>query len=205
MFRRLFDSAAPLWRAASVLGDIIVINALLLLTALPLVTLGAGLTATYDTVRRLQDDTSEGAARTFWWSVRTNFSQASLLWLIVGSIGGLLLASWAFLPIADLNVIKTLVTIVYLLAFPFVWALQARFVNTASRTLRNAATVSMARLPFAAGVLLIQAAVVAITIATSVFLPQFVALLLILGYPFAVWASMPLIERTIAPMLTIDA
>lgn len=201
MFRRLFDSAAPLWRAASTLGDIIVVNALLVLTALPIVTAGAGLVATYDTARRVQAGIDDGAARTFWRSFRANFRQATLLWLVLGIIGGGILASWLMLPIAELNVMKTLAAVVYLLIFPFVWSMQARFESTVVRTLRNAVLVAIGRLPLAVGVLLVQGAVAAITIATWLMLPQALVLLLLLGYPFAVWASMPLMERALAVLL----
>lgn len=201
MFGRLFDRAAPLWRAASTLGDIIVVNVLLLLTALPIVTLGAGLTAAYDAARRLQADLDDGAARTFWRSFRANLAQSTALWAVVGSIGAALLAGWILLPIPELAVMKTLISAVYLLIFPFVWALQARFENTVGRTLRNAAALAIARLPWAGGVLVIQAVVLAVTIATWFLVPQAVVLLLLLGYPLAVWASVPLIERALAPLL----
>lgn len=201
MFGRLFDRAAPLWRAAATLGDIIVVNFLLLLTAIPVVTLGAGLTATYDAARRVQADLDDGAARTFWRSFRSNFVHSSALWAIVGAVGAGVLASWLYLPVPELAIIKTLITTVYLLIFPFVWAVQARFENAVLRTLRNAVAIAVARLPFAAGVLLIQAVVGAVTVATWIMLPQAVALLLLLGYPLAVWASVPLIERALAPLL----
>lgn len=201
MFGRLFDRAAPVWRAASTIGDVILVNLLLIATVLPVVTAGAGLTAAYDTARRVQADLGDGAARTFWRSFRTNLAQATGLWAVVGTVGAALGASWILLPIPDLAVVKTLLTGVYALIFPFVWAMQARFENTVWRTLRNAATVAVARLPFAAGVLLIHVVIVAVTVATGIMLPQLLVLLLLLGYPLIVWASTPLIERALAPLL----
>jgi hypothetical protein len=56
-------------------------------------------------------------------------------------------------------------------------------------------------LPFALGVAAIQLGVVAVIAATWVYLPQIVALLLLLGYPLAVFASTPLLERALAPLL----
>lgn len=201
MFRRLFDSAAPLWRAASTLGDIIVVNILLILTVIPVVTAGAGLVATYDTARRVQADIDDGVARTFWRSFRSNFVQATVLWLVVGVIGAGIVASWVLLPVDEASIMKTLSTAVYLLIFPFVWALQARFANSVIHTLRNAVVVAVGRLPFAAGVLLIHIVVGAIVIASWLMIPQVVVLLLLLGYPFVVWASIPLIGRALEPLL----
>jgi hypothetical protein len=200
---RLFERGAPLWNAAETLGDIVVVNVLLLLSALPVVTFGAGLTAAYDTARRLQagGDDHDGAARTFCRSFRANLGRSTLLWIVVGAVGLAVLASWLFLPIAGLAVMKTLVTGVYVLVWPFVWAMQARFENGAIRMVRNAAVVAVGRLPYALGVAAIQLGIVALIAATWVYMPQIVALLLLLGYALAVFASTPLLERAIAPLL----
>ncbi len=206
VFSRLFDRAAPLWRAAETIGDIITVNIMLLLTAVPVVTLGAGLTAAYDTAHRLQSRASEeGAARLFWRSFRANFGKATVIWLVVGTMGVGLLASWMLFLAPELVVLKMLATIVYLLVFPCVWALQARFENTALRTLRNAALVAVARLPFTLGVLAVQTAVVAVVVATWIYLPQLVALLLLLGYPLAIFAATPLLDRALAVLLPPEA
>lgn len=203
MISRLFERGAPLWNAAETLGEIVVVNVLLVLSALPVVTFGAGLTAAYDTARRLQaGDDHDGAARTFRRSFRANLGQSTLLWLVVGAVGLAVLASWLFLPIAGLAVIKTLLTGVCVLVWPFIWAMQARFENGVGRMLRNATFVAVGRLPFALGVAAIQLGVVAVVVATWVYMPQIVALLLLLGYPLAVFASTPLLERAIAPLLT---
>ena len=202
MISRLFERGAPLWNAAETLGEIVVVNVLLVLSALPVVTFGAGLTAAYDTARRLQaGGDHDGAARTFRRSFRANLGQSTLLWLVVGAGGLAVLATWLLLPIAELAVIKTLLTGVYVLVWPFIWAMQARFENSVPRTIRNAALVAVGRLPMALGVAAIQLGVVAVIVATWVSTPQIVALLLLLGYPLAVFASTPLLERAVAPLL----
>ncbi|WP_028046573.1 DUF624 domain-containing protein [Cellulomonas sp. URHE0023] len=202
MISRLFERGAPLWNAAETLGEIVVVNLLLVLSALPVVTFGAGLTAAYDTARRLQTgDDHDGAARTFRRSFRANLAGATLLWLVVGAVGVAVLASWLFLPIAGLAVVKTLVTGVYMLVWPLIWAMQARFENSALRMIRNATVVAVGSLPLAVGVAATQLGVIAVIVATWVYMPQIVALLLLLGYPLAVFASTPLIERAMAPLL----
>jgi hypothetical protein len=199
---RLLERGAPLWNAAETLGEIVVVNLLLVLSALPVVTFGAGLTAAYDTARRLQSGGDhDGAARTFRRSFRANLGRSTLLWLLVGAVGLALLASWILLPIAELAVLKTLFSGLFVLVWPFVWAMQARFENTAVLMVRNATVVAVGRLPFALGVAAIQLGVVVVIVATWVYLPQAVALLLLLGYPLAVFASTPLLERAIAPLL----
>ncbi len=204
MFSRMFDRAGPLWRAANSIGDIIVVNVLLVLTLLPVVTAGAGFTAAYDTARRVLADEDQGAARTFWISFRANFRAAGALWAVIGPLGALIAASWIFVRIDELLILKVLVTWVYLLIFPFVWTMQARFENTVGRTLRNAVIIAVARLPYAVGVLVIQGVIAAVTVATWIVLPQIVVVLLLLGYALAVFAATPLLQRTIAVLMPAE-
>lgn len=198
----LFDRVAPLWRAAETLGAIIVVNLLLTLTALPVLTFGAGLTATYDTSRRLQGEDDRGATRIFLASLRSNLGRATALWALVAPVGAAIVASWIFLPVPELAVLKTLFTLVFVLVFPYVWTVQARFENTVLRTLRNAVVIALARLPYTLGIAVIHLGIGAIIVATWNLLPQFLAFLLLLGYPLVVFGVTPMMERALAPYVS---
>lgn len=201
VFSRLFDANAPMWRAMSMVGDIIVLNLLTLITCLPVITVGASMTALYDTARRVLDGTDSGAARTFWFSFRSNLRQATLLWAVVGPVAAAVLATWIFVQLDELLILKVLLSVVFLLIFPFVWALQARFVNTPWRTLGNAAAVAFGRLPYSGGALIIRLVIGSLAVTVWMQLPQAVIILVLLGYPLAVFGAMPLIERALEPLL----
>lgn len=185
----------------SIVGDLIFLNLLLIASVIPVVTAGAGFTALYDTTRRLQDDTDSGVARTFLRSFRTNFAGATLIWAVLGPIGISILLGWIFLVPSELLVWKFLVSIIYLLVFPVVWVMQARFANTPMRTLRNAFTVALGRLPFALGVALLHGVLIAITVMVWMQLPSLVIPLILLGYPLIAYGSTPMLEAAIAPLL----
>ena len=178
------------------------INLLLTLTAVPVLTLGAGLTATYDTSRRLQGEDDRGAARIFLASLRSNLGRATALWALVAPVGAAIVASWIFLPVPELAVLKTLFTLVFVLVFPYVWAVQARFENTVLRTLRNAVVIALARLPYTLGIAVIHLGIGAIIVATWNLLPQFLAFLLLLGYPLVVFGVTAMMERALAPYVS---
>ncbi len=201
MFARLMDPSGPFWRTMGTIADMIILNILTILTAIPIVTVGAGLTALYDSARRILDGTDTGAARTFLRSFRSNLAAATALWAIVGPIGIGIGALWLFVAAPELSVIKTLISLVYLLVFPFVWAMQARFENTVGRTLRNAAAISMARLPYAGGALVVHLVMIALVVLTWIQLPWALFFLLLLGYPLAAFGATPLIERALAPLI----
>lgn len=199
--QRLFDLAAPIWRVMATVGDLILLNLFLLLSCLPVVTAGAGFTAVFDTARRLHDRSDGGVRRTFFRSFRANFAGATAIWAVLGPIGIAIALAWAFLTPTELLAWKILISVVYLLVFPFAWAMQARFENHPMRTLRNAVVVSIGRLPFALGILAVHAVLLAVTIATWMLLPQALFPLLALGYPLAAYGSTPLLERALSPFL----
>lgn len=201
MIQRLFDLATPLWRVMSIVGDLIFLNVLLIASLIPVFTAGAGFTALYDTVRKLQDNIDSGAVRTFITSFRSNFKGATAIWAVLGPIGIGIILSWIYIVPAELLVWKFLASFVYLLVFPLIWVMQARFVNTPMRTLRNGLTVAIGRLPFTFGAVIVHGVLIALTGLVWVQLPTLVIPLVLLGYPLIAYGCTPLLERAIAPLL----
>ncbi len=198
---RLFQYDAPLWRAVSTVGDLIVLNLLACICALPVVTAGASLTALADTSRRMAQGEGTAVWRMFLTSFRRNFRTASLAWAVVGPVALVLLAAWIFVQADELVVLKALVSAVLLLGFPFLWSLIARFENTVGAHLKNAWLVAIGNLPLALGVLAIHAGMTALVVATAYYLPAGFPVLLLLGVSLPWVASAPLIERAFRPLL----
>lgn len=198
---RLFQYDAPLWRAVSTVGDLIVLNLLACICALPVVTAGASLTALADTSRRMAQGEGTAVWRMFLTSFRRNFRTASLAWAVVGPVALMLLAAWIFVQADELVVLKALVSAVLLLGFPFLWSLIARFENTVGAHLKNAWLVAIGNLPLALGVLAIHAGMIALVVATAYYLPAGFPVLLLLGVSLPWVASAPLIERAFRPLL----
>ena len=117
--------------------DAIWINILMLITSIPIITIGAALTAGHDATRRTLS--GEGTAtRNYFAAFRSNFAKSTGYWLIFGTTGALCVYSWIVLQITPLLIPKFALTIVWLIGFEWVWALQARFENSFWRTLGNA-------------------------------------------------------------------
>ena len=162
MFGRIFDTEAPFWQGVARVGDLVLLNLLLIASSIPLVTFGAAMTALYDTLWRLHDGQGGGTTALYLRSFRANLGRATLLWAIAAPIIGGLAASWALLPVADLLVAKVLVSVVVALVFPFPWFLQARFENPVGATLKNALLIPLVRLPYALGAFGVAAGIVAL-------------------------------------------
>ncbi len=201
MFRRLVDLDTPLWHLLGRVADIVLLNLLALVTSIPLVTAGAGLTALYDCARRIQSDTGGGTTAMYLTSFRSNLGRSTVLFAVMAPIGLTLAWTWVAAPIPGLLPAKIGLSLAYLLVFPYVWALQARFENTPARTLRNAVILAFAELPLSLAVLGVHVALAALVVVVALHLPQGLLLLLLLGYPLVVFAVTPLLERALAPLL----
>lgn len=199
MMARIFNPESPFWVAVSRVADLVWLNILFVFCSIPIVTIGGALTALYDTAWRLSADVGGSVTREFFGSLRRNFWPSTALWLVFAPAGAALLWAWLFLPISELAVMKLLLSVVYVLIFPFPWFLQARFVNTVWGTLKNSLLMPLSRLPFAAGALLINLVLIALAVWTVIDLPQIIPLFLLVGFALPTAATMPLLTRVISP------
>ena len=154
---KLFDPESPMMIALSKLADVIVCNIMFCLFSLPVITIGASLTALYTCMQRLikDDERDEGLVfQVFWRAFKSNFRQATLLWLvclgafaflgayyrITMSMGGSL--GWVY------RMTFYLLCLLFLFGFLYIFPLQARYQNKVRYTLRNAWLMSVAALPW---------------------------------------------------------
>lgn len=147
--RRFFDLDSPLMRTLARFTDLMVLNILTIICSLPIITMGAAITALYGAVGRLQRE--EGHLFSNYFSCfKENFRQATCIWLILLPIGAIII--FALLYYSNGNVkyplIPALIVIlgfvVWAMTLSWVFPLQSRFYNTVMGTLRNALICSVA-------------------------------------------------------------
>ena len=148
-------------RAWSNLVDGVWINILMLVTSIPIITIGAALTAGHDACRRSIEGEGKGVTSNYFKSFKTNFIKATLLWLpfLVALIA--LVWSWIVLQITPLLIIKFALTILWLIGFEWVFALQARFENTVAGTLKNAFIFGISHIAMTVALVIVDAVFVA--------------------------------------------
>ena len=159
--------------------DAIWINILMLVTSIPIVTIGAALTAGHDAARRSL--AGEGTVtRNYFAAFRSNFVKATGYWLIFGIAGAISVYSWIVLQITPLLIPKFALSIVWVIGFEWIWALQSRFENSFWRTLGMAA---------------IDAVYIALLVGSWFYMPQGLFLLLVLGYGTMIMIHVPIFEH----------
>lgn len=144
-----FDMNNPVMRTLSTLADIVVLNLLTLLCALPVITGGAALTALYDACIRLVCGEDNELARDYFRAFKANFKKATLAWLLFLAAALLLyldyLAALAYVPPLRVGVFA-LALIGLAIAFYF-FALLARYENTIKAAFQNAVRLAIGFFP----------------------------------------------------------
>lgn len=151
----------PLFAALNKLSDLVFANLLFLLFSVPVVTIGASLTALQTVVLALAEGDEFVVRKRFWQAFREHFKPATALWglfvaaalVLIGSnaaaqsLGGAMGRFYAVF----LGALGILLSLVFQLAFP----VQSRFSTGAIATLKTACLLLVLRLPHAVGMLLI--------------------------------------------------
>jgi uncharacterized membrane protein YesL len=171
------DSAAM--RFLTRIADLMILNLVFIATAIPIVTLGAALTALNFTAMRIVRGQCDAVTRDYFRSLRQNFRQATLLGLLLLLVAVALGAWYVVLTGGSLDAGLQLVLLVvwYLVAFAFavnllfVFPYLANFEGTIREVLRNARLLSW-RHPLVA---IMSLAIIGLAIVVTVFSPAVTA------------------------------
>ncbi len=96
--KNFFHPDGPVVRFLGRIAELMALNLCFLLCCLPVFTIGASVTALYGSLFARDD---QGAVRRFFRQFRGNFRQGTVLGLILGAIGGVLLADYQLLGQLD--------------------------------------------------------------------------------------------------------
>ena len=172
----IFSENSPAMRFLSKLADLMVLNLLFVATSLPLITLGASLTALNATAISLVTGRSDSVPRTYLAAFRSNLRQGTLLGLIALGLVAVMAAWYVVVDRAELDALVRLglFAAVLLLAYRvvgtvvFMFPYQATFSDPLGRVINNARRMS-ARHPLAALAVL---AVTVLPIIVGIYYPQ---------------------------------
>lgn len=148
--RNLFSQDSKLIQGLNRMSDLIILNLLTIICCIPIVTIGAAVTALYDAVWRMQQD--EGRIYSaFFKAFRSNFKRATGLWLLFLPIGAILLFNFHTAFTSDTSLFATIFSLFGLVwwafAISWVFPLQSRFENTFWGTVKNSLLFPMAYFP----------------------------------------------------------
>lgn len=151
---KLFDSEGPVAEALTVLANLILLNWLFALCSLPLVTVGASLTALHHVVLQTVRKEDKGVVREFFKAFKSNFRQATAIWLILLAVGAVIAADCRIgarvLSSGALTAVlaaSALLFALWMVELVYVFPMQARYDNPVKQTFKNAFLVGIGNLP----------------------------------------------------------
>lgn len=212
----IFDANSPLLRFLTKVADLIVLNLLFVATSVPVVTLGASLTALNHTAMKIVTNEHESVTGEYFRSFRANFRQGTLLGLAVAFLALVLAAWYVAVDVLHISALAQLVlqAICYLVAFRAVLAALyafpylAKFENSVLEVLNNSRLMSLRHLFTSLVILAITALPVVITVfypgATGYgllwFLIGFAGTAFVNGFAFTSIFDKYIAPRTTAPV-----
>lgn len=129
-------------------ADLISLNLLFLLCSIPVVTMGAASTAMHYALRRWQEEQGS-ILRDFWKSLKQNFGQATLLWLLflaLAAVMGLnfwIIGFWTGPVYYVFMVLLMVMAYILLLWVTMVFPFLARFDNSTGQIAKNALLLAL--------------------------------------------------------------
>ena len=150
---KFFNMDSPIMRFMTKVADIMILNLLFIITSLPVVTIGASMTALYYVSMKLVRDEEGGIFSSYFHAFRINFRQATIFWLGTVLVMGVLIADLLILaridsPIAAaMNTGVVIIGIAILMILQYLFPLMAKFDAGLLQTLKNACLMAVAHLP----------------------------------------------------------
>lgn len=192
--RGLFNYDGPVFRFFSKVADCLILSILWLAFSLPLITIGASSTALYYAVYKLRRE-EDGLWTAFWHGFKSNFKQATVLWLILLAVcyilGMSLYSAYLLLEAGQMHVVF-LIVLALIAAAVVIWGIWlfpcvARFENTTRNFLKNCAGIAAFNLYWS----FILFVIFCVTVYFSVKLPMGILLVPAAG----IWVSSVIMEK----------
>ncbi len=150
----MFNYENPVWQFMGRIADLMILNAMALIFSVPIITIGASWTALYYCTVKIVRKEDTYVWKEFWNSFKSNFKQATIIWLILIPFLAILFVDvlmWYNDPTLLPKVLKvtTVIVICIVLAITvYVFPILSHFDNTTRNTLKNAFLVSMINIPY---------------------------------------------------------
>ena len=151
--KNIFNMNNPVWSFIGKLIDVFILQFLWVICCIPIVTFGPATISLYFSLMKTAQDSNPKYVRNYFKLFKENLRNGIPLGLVMLIVGGLIVYAIIFYSqnanysgqtwIMFLKWAMIGFGFIYLLAFQYVWALSARFVNTTGRTIKNGVLLAL--------------------------------------------------------------
>jgi len=205
---KLFNLDSPLMRFLTKLADLMILNILFLITCIPVVTIGAAWTALYYVALKMVRDEEGSIFRGYFHAFRLNFRQATILWLGILVIGGVLVLDLLILaridsPVAAaMNMGVGIIAILAFLVLQYLFPLLAKFDAGVVQTLKNACLLTVGHLPKTLLMAFSAVGIILITFYNSFTLSIGILLWMLLGFAIMAFSNSSILVKIFDKLIT---
>lgn len=194
----------PFFQSMSWLGDIILLNVIFVVCCFPVITVGTSCTSLYRILFRMRRKESVYVIRDFWAVFKEEWKQSTVLWAAAG-IAGVILAVdlyvtgrmqgglWTVLGIG-----AGLLFLLWAMTTSYVFAVEARFTNTAVNQIKNAFLMACRHIWITVPLVLVNAVLPVCLIVRVQLFGALVPLYLVAGFGLTGYLKAMLLERVFA-------
>ena len=150
---KIFDLDSPLMNVLNKMADLMWLNILTLICCIPIITAGAALTSMHYVALKIVRNEESYITRNFFKSFKTNFRQATLIWLLLLLIAAILGGDYYIITKSGMQFSQVLIVLIMaagvlvICTSLYVFPVLAKFDNTIMGTIRNAFIMSILQLP----------------------------------------------------------
>lgn len=137
------------------IADVVILNLLCIISCLPIVTIGASITAAYSIAMKMVKDEETYITKEFIKKFKENFKTSTIVWSLMLIIGGVLLFDFYMSKLVlnesiskVLQLIFTMISIIYIFTLIYVFPMISKFENTIKNTMINSTLISIQNLPY---------------------------------------------------------
>lgn len=135
--------------------NIVILNLLFIISCLPVITIGASITALYYVAMQMVKEEETYIVKEFIKRFKENFKISTLVWCIMLIIGSVLAVDlYASTLISNkiisniLKLVFTMISIIYIFALTYVFPIISKFENSIKNTIINSILISIQSLPY---------------------------------------------------------
>lgn len=151
----MFKLDSPLVNFLNKVADIMILGIMFMIGCIPVITAGASFAAAYYMGFKMVKNEETYIIKGFLKAFKENFKQATILWLFVLAVVGIIAADCQIILYSGLafaswiRIAMVSVTLIVALGVVFIFPLQAHFRNTVKNTVKNAFLMALSHLPSA--------------------------------------------------------
>lgn len=146
------------------IADLLILNFLFLVCSMPIITIGASVTALYSITLKMTTNDETYMFKGFIKAFKENFKASTIVWLIFIAIGLVFSADFFFTSLFNtmkissiLRVVFTGLSIIVFIMLSYVFPIVAKFYNTTGNYIKNSFLMALCHLPQTLGIFVVNA------------------------------------------------